>query len=157
MYVGNTDSSGLHHLVYEVVYNSVDEALAGHCTQIKVVLPKSMASSPSSTTAAASPSDIKEDTGKSTLEEALTVVGNSGKFDNDAYKVSAGLHGMGSKAVNALSEWMRGRGPPGRPRLQDRHSSSGYAITGLQDIGPAPASRPARPSPSSPTPTFSAR
>src|SRR6266702_4777738 len=104
MYVGNTQSAGLHHLVYEIVYNSVDEALAGYCTNIRVVLHKD-GSAAVSDDGRGIPIGIKSDSGKSTLEEVMTIAGSSGKFDNAAYKVSAGLHGMGSKAMNALSEW----------------------------------------------------
>ncbi len=104
MYIGNTDIEGMHHLVWEVVYNSVDEALAGYCKNINVVVHKD-----ESITIADDgrgiPVGTKADTGKSTLEEALTIAGSSGKFNNDAYKTSAGLHGMGAKAMNALSEW----------------------------------------------------
>src|SRR3954465_11482587 len=81
MYVGNTQSAGLHHLVYEIVYNSVDEALAGYCNNIRVVIPPD-----SSITIADDgrgiPVGVKSDTGKSTLEEVMTVAGSSGKFDN---------------------------------------------------------------------------
>ncbi len=137
MYVGNTQLSGLHHLAYEVVYNSVDEALAGYCKQIKIVLHVD-GSIAVIDDGRGIPVDIKADTGKSALEEALTVVGNSGKFDNDAYKVSAGLHGMGSKAANALSEWtvaeVRRNG-----RVYKMEFARGYATSKLQDIGPAPA------------------
>ena len=137
MYVGNTQLSGLHHLAYEVVYNSVDEALAGYCKQIKIVLHVD-GSIAVIDDGRGIPVDIKADTGKSALEEALTVVGNSGKFDNDAYKVSAGLHGMGSKAANALSEWtvaeVRRNG-----RVYKMEFARGYATSKLQDVGPAPA------------------
>src|SRR5437899_7182171 len=98
MYVGNTQSAGLHHLVYEIVYNSVDEALAGYCTNIRVVLHKD-GSAAVSDDGRGIPIGIKPDSGKSTLEEVMTIAGSSGKFDNAAYKVSAGLHGMGSKAM----------------------------------------------------------
>src|ERR1041385_7521217 len=97
MYVGNTHSSGLHHIVYEVVYNSVDEALAGYCKNIKVVIHVDGSISVADD-GRGIPVGIKADTGKSTLEEALTIAGTSGKFNNDAYRVSAGLHGMGAKA-----------------------------------------------------------
>src|SRR4029079_18646327 len=84
------------------------------------------------------PVDIKTETGKSTLEEALTVAGTSGKFDNKAYRVSAGLHGMGAKAMNALSEWceaeVRRDG-----RVYKMEFELGCATSYLQDIGPAPA------------------
>ena len=135
MYVGNTQSGGLHHLVYEVVYNSVDEALAGFCSLIRVVVHKD-----GSVTVADDgrgiPVGVKADTGKSALEEALTVAGNSGKFDNAAYRVSAGLHGMGAKAMNALSEWceaeVRRNG-----RVYKMEFERGYATGPLQDLGPA--------------------
>ena len=137
LYIGNTQLSGLHHLAYEIVYNSVDEALAGYCTLIKVVLHVDGSMSVIDD-GRGIPVDIKADTGKSALEEAMTVVGNSGKFDNDAYKVSAGLHGMGAKAVNALSEWtvaeVRRNG-----RVYKVEFARGYVATGLKDIGPAPA------------------
>src|SRR4051812_17273820 len=93
MYIGNTDIEGMHHLVWEVVYNSVDEALAGHCKNITVVV-----HTDESITVADDgrgiPVGVKE-SGKTTLEEALTIAGSSGKFDNAAYRTSAGLHGMG--------------------------------------------------------------
>ena len=96
MYVGNTSSSGLHHIVYEVVYNSVDEALVGYCKQIKIVLHVD-GSCTVADDGRGIPVGIKAETGRSTLEEVLTVAGSSGKFDNAAYRVSAGLHGMGAK------------------------------------------------------------
>jgi DNA gyrase subunit B len=137
MYVGNTQSAGLHHLVYEIVYNSVDEWLAGHCKNIRVTI-----HTDGSITVADDgrgiPVGIKKDTGKSALEEALTVAGNSGKFDNAAYRVSLGLHGMGAKAMNALSEWceveVRRDG-----RVYKMEFERGYATSSLQDLGPAPA------------------
>src|SRR5436190_9625196 len=137
MYVGNTQSAGLHHLVYEIVYNSVDEALAGYCTQIRVVLHKDGSVSVADN-GRGIPVGVKPDTGKSTLEEALTIAGTSGKFDNAAYRVSAGLHGMGAKAMNALSEWceaeVRRDG-----RVYKMEFERGYATSELQDLGPAPA------------------
>ena len=136
MYVGSQQSSGLHHLVYEIVYNSVDEALAGYCSLIKVVIHVDGSMSVSDD-GRGIPVDMKE-SGKSTLEEALTIVGTSGKFDNDAYKVSAGLHGMGSKAVNALSEWMTAE-VRRDGRVYKIDFARGYATTPLKDIGPAPA------------------
>ncbi len=104
MYIGNTDIEGMHHLVWEVVYNSVDEALAGYCKNINVAVHIDGSISIADD-GRGIPVGVKADTGKSTLEEALTIAGSSGKFNNDAYKTSAGLHGMGAKAMNALSEW----------------------------------------------------
>jgi DNA gyrase subunit B len=136
MYVGNTQTAGLHHLVYEIVYNSVDEALAGFCTIIKVAIHKDGSISVADD-GRGIPVGIKSDTGKSTLEEALTIAGTSGKFDNAAYRVSAGLHGMGAKAMNALSEWceaeVRRDG-----RVYKMEFERGYATGPLQDLGPAP-------------------
>jgi len=137
MYVGNTQSAGLHHLVYEIVSNSVDEALAGYCKQIRVVLHKDGSASIADD-GRGIPVGIKKDTGKSALEEALTVAGNSGKFDNAAYRMSIGLHGMGAKAMTALSEWaeaeVRRDG-----RVYKMEFERGYASSELQDLGPAPA------------------
>jgi DNA gyrase subunit B len=107
MYIGNTDGDGLHHIAYEVVYNSVDEALAGYCRNINVVVHVDGSIS-CSDDGRGIPVGINPKTGKSTLEEAMTIAGNSGKFDNAAYRVSAGLHGMGAKAMTALSEWCGG-------------------------------------------------
>jgi DNA gyrase subunit B len=135
MYVGNTGPEGLHHLVYEIVYNSVDEALAGYCKNITVVI------RPDGSIACIDdgrgiPVGIKAETGKSTLEEALTIAGTSGKFDNAAYRVSAGLHGMGAKAMNALSEWceaeVRREG-----KVYQMAFQKGYASSPLKVIGPA--------------------
>ncbi len=136
MYVGNTESDGLHHLVYEVVYNSVDEALAGYCKNIVVAILVDGSISVVDD-GRGIPVGVKADTGKSTLEEALTIAGTSGKFDNAAYRVSAGLHGMGAKAMNALAEWceaeVRRDG-----RVFHMKFERGYAVTPLTDIGPAP-------------------
>jgi len=137
MYVGNTDIEGLHHLVYEVVYNSVDEALAGYCKIIAIGIGVDGSISIADD-GRGIPVGTKSETGKSTLEEVLTVAGSSGKFDNAAYRVSAGLHGMGAKAMNALSEWceaeVRRDG-----RVYQMEFERGYATSGLKDLGPAPA------------------
>ncbi len=138
MYVGNTDVEGLHHLVYEIVYNSVDEALVGYCKNITTVIDVNGAVSVTDD-GRGIPVGVKADTGKSTLEEALTIAGTSGKFDNAAYRVSAGLHGMGAKAMNALSEWCEAEvRRDGRVYKMD--FARGYATDGkLQDLGLAPA------------------
>ena len=107
MYIGTTDMRGLHHLVYEVVDNSVDEALAGYCDTIMVTIQRRQLGSPSSTTDAASRSTCVKATGKSALETVLTVLHAGGKFGGGGYKVSGGLHGVGVSVVNALSEQLR--------------------------------------------------
>jgi DNA gyrase subunit B len=103
MYVGGTDIRAMHHLVYEIVDNAVDEALAGRCDQILVTLHDDYRVSVSDN-GVGIPVGVHRETGQSTLEMVLTEVGTGGKFNNSAYKVSGGLHGVGAAAVNALSE-----------------------------------------------------
>jgi DNA gyrase subunit B len=105
MYIGDTSTKGLHHLVYELVYNSVDEALAGYCHHIHVKINVDGSLSVSDD-GRGIPVDEHPEAKRSTLEVVMTTVGAGAKFDKNTYKVSAGLHGIGAKAVTALSEWV---------------------------------------------------
>jgi DNA gyrase subunit B len=135
MYIGSTDARGLHHLVYEVVDNSIDEALAGYCTSVQVIIQKNGALSVADN-GRGIPVDIHEKYKIPGVEVILTMLYSGGKFDGQAYKVSGGLHGVGVSCVNALSKWLEVKVRRNEKEYQQRYER-GKTVTDLKVIGKA--------------------
>src|ERR671923_1755687 len=135
MYIGDSSAKGLHHLVYELVYNSVDEALAGYCKNIhvKINVDRSLSVEDDGR---GIPVDIHPKVGRPTLEVVMTTMGAGAKFDKRTYKTSAGLHGIGAKAVTALSEWTEAEvRRNGKVYMQEYER--GKPITEVKELGAA--------------------
>lgn len=136
MYIGSTGPRGLHHLVYEIVDNSIDEALAGFCTNIDVeILPGDVISVRDN--GRGIPVGMNDKMGISTVTVVLTVLHAGGKFGGSGYKVSGGLHGVGSSVVNALSEWLEVEVAQGGHVYKQKFSNGGHPDYDLKEIGTA--------------------
>ena len=133
MYIGSTSTSGLHHLVYEIVDNSIDEALAGYCKHITVTINKGNSITVTDD-GRGIPVDIQAQTGKPALEVVFTVLHAGGKFGGGGYKVSGGLHGVGASVVNALSEWLVARVHK-NGKIHEMKFSRGHITQAMKIVG----------------------
>src|SRR4029079_362958 len=138
MYIGSTGPSGLHHLVYEVVDNSVDEALAGFCTQIRVTLCGDGSCELGDNGRARPADEMPENPGMSAAEVVLTVLHAGGKFGGAGYKISGGLHGVGVSVVHALSERLVVEVDRGGQRYRQEYAKGGKPQGKMERVGPTP-------------------
>jgi DNA gyrase subunit B len=134
MYIGTTNVVGLHHLIWEIVDNAVDEALAGYCDEVTIVL-TSAGEVIVKDNGRGIPIDVHPKTGKSTLETIFTILHAGGKFDNASYKVSGGLHGVGASVVNALSHYVDAIVVRDNKIYSQRFYEGGTKATPLEVIG----------------------
>ncbi len=136
MYIGDTNAYGLHHLLYEVLDNSIDEAMAGHCKDILITIRADGAVTVEDD-GRGIPVGFKDEYGMSALELIMTKTGSGAKFDHSSYKVSAGLHGIGVTAVNALSEWLEAQSIR-EGKIWSMRFERGRTIKKLEAVGEAP-------------------